>query len=116
MKLIPTLTESEIEKVRAPLNDAYTLPKAAYTDADVYEQELEQVLRKSWIPVGRVDQVPEPGNYLAFDLLGQPAIIVHGNDGEIRVMSSVLLASRRTGRRRVWPKECLHLSLSCLEL
>ena len=88
---LPGITKAELEKVRAPLKQAYTLPKAAYTSAEVYELEMQKVLKKSWIPVGRVEQVQDKGSFMTLDLLGQPAMVVHGNDGEIRVMSSVCL-------------------------
>lgn len=88
---ISDITVEEIQKVRAPLENSFTLPKSAYTSERVYDEELERVLRKSWIPVARVEQVAERGTFVTFDFLGQPAMVVHGNDGEIRVMSSVCL-------------------------
>lgn len=91
MKLIPAITEEEVARAEAPLEQAYTLPKSAYTSSEVYETELNQVLRKSWISVAHVSQLPESGSYVTFDLLGQPAMVVRGQDEEIRVMSSVCL-------------------------
>lgn len=85
------ITPDEIERVRAPLESAWTLPPAAYTEPAVYELEEERIFRKSWIPVGRVDEVCEPGDYRAFTLLDQPLALVHGHDGQVRVMSNVCL-------------------------
>ena len=85
------LDAAQLARVRQPLADAWTLPATAYTSKAVFELEMERVLRRSWMPVARLDQVPAPGDYLALDLLGQPVMVVHGHDGEIRVMSSVCL-------------------------
>lgn len=74
-----------------PLEQAWTLPPAAYIAPELYELEKTRFLHKSWIPVGRVDQIAEPGDYIAFTLFDQPLVMVHGHDGDIRVMSRVCL-------------------------
>ncbi len=88
---IPDLSAEEIERVRRPLNDAYTLPPKAYLSDEIYALEETYIMRKSWHPLARVDQIPEPGQYVSLDLFGQPVMAVHGTDGEIRVMSRVCL-------------------------
>ena len=88
---IPDLDPAEIDRARLPLTQAFTLPPAAYTSAAVYELEAETIFKKSWIPLVRLDQIPEPGDFMSFDILGQPIMAVHGQDGEYRVMSRVCL-------------------------
>ncbi|MEO0963090.1 MAG: aromatic ring-hydroxylating dioxygenase subunit alpha, partial [Pseudomonadota bacterium] len=88
---LPQLSAEEIARVRQPLEQAYTLPPTAYTDPDVYEREVALIMRKSWLPLARVDQVAKPGDYISLDLFGQPVMVVHGKDGEIRTMSRVCL-------------------------
>lgn len=80
-----------IAKAGLPLDQAYTLPSSAYTSESIYEHEVEHIMRKSWLPLARLEQVPEPGDYLTLDLVGQPVLVVHGTDGQIRVMSNVCL-------------------------
>ena len=88
---IPDLAADEIERVRRPLNDAYTLPPKAYLSDEIYRLEESLIMRKSWLPLARVDQIAEPGQYISLDLFGQPVMVVHGTDGEVRVMSRVCL-------------------------
>ncbi len=88
---IPDLTAEQIARARQPLNNAYTLPPQAYLSDDVFAVEQKEILRKSWHPLARVDQVAEPGQYLSLDLFGQPVMVVHGTDGEFRVLSRVCL-------------------------
>ena len=38
--------------------------------------ELDAVFRHSWLCVGRVQQLAQPGDYMAMTLLGEPLIIV----------------------------------------
>ena len=85
------LTAVELERVALPLEKAFTLPPNAYIRDDLFEQESERIFRKSWLPLARVDQIATPGDFLSMDLFGQPVMIVHGQDGEIRVMSRTCL-------------------------
>ncbi len=88
---LPGIDAVELERVARPLESAWTLPPTAYTSPDVYALEKETLLKKSWIPIGRIDQVPNPCDFLTFTLFDQPLLLVHGQDGEIRVMSRVCL-------------------------
>lgn len=88
---IPDLTAEQISRVRQPLENAHTLPPQAYLSEDVYALEETKIMRKSWLPLARVDQIAEPGQYISLDLFGQPLMVVHGTDGEFRVMSRVCL-------------------------
>ncbi len=72
-----------------PLEKASTLPAEAYTSPDVYEREIETIFSRSWLCAGRVDQVPEPGDYLALDLLGDKLVVVRDTGGSVRVLSRV---------------------------
>ena len=91
MEKLPGISQAELDKCRGPLEQAWTLPANAYTSSEVSALEQERVLKKSWLPIGRVEQVPEPGDYLCLDVLDQPLMIVRGKDGKIRTMSRVCL-------------------------
>ena len=73
--LLPGLSAEEIARSRRPLEDAWTLPAAAYVRQDIHALETERILRRSWTPLARVDQVPEPGDFIAMDLAGQPVLL-----------------------------------------
>lgn len=104
---LPGMAPEEIARVAQPLEHAWTMPPAAYTSPEIFELEKEAILRRGWLPIGRVDQVPNPGDYIALTLLDQPIMIVHGKDGEVRVMSRVCLHRAApivegTGNRRLF--------------
>jgi phenylpropionate dioxygenase-like ring-hydroxylating dioxygenase large terminal subunit len=71
------------------LPEARTLPPAAYFDAAYYEWELEHVLKPEWTCIAHVSQLPNPGDYLAFDLFGESLVVVRGKDGHINTLSRV---------------------------
>jgi choline monooxygenase len=68
----------------APLEYAYTIPGAWYTDQRIGRLEREQVFSNNWIAVGRTDQVASAGHFFTFELAGEPLIVVRGSDGQLR--------------------------------
>ncbi|KCZ92096.1 aromatic ring-hydroxylating oxygenase subunit alpha [Hyphomonas johnsonii] len=88
---LPGISTAEIDRAARPLAQAMTLPPAAYIREDVFGLEVERIFRRRWLPLARVDQVAKPGDFLSMDVFGQPVMIVHGQDGEIRVMSRTCL-------------------------
>ena len=77
------------EAAARPLNRATTLPAQAYTSEEFFAWELHHVLRAGWQCLAHVSQIPEPGDFLNVDLLGEPLIVVRGKDDAIRVLSRV---------------------------
>jgi phenylpropionate dioxygenase-like ring-hydroxylating dioxygenase large terminal subunit len=74
---------------RGPLERASSLPPRCYLDPVFYQLEVERIFRREWLCVGREDQLPQPGDYFAFERLGDPLVVVRGEDGAIRVLSRV---------------------------
>jgi len=64
-----------------------TLPPECYTSQDFFDLEMERIFRRDWHIIGHVAQVPNVGDYVAFDFLEAKLMIVHGADDKIRVMS-----------------------------
>ena len=79
------------QRVTQPLATAWTLPPSAYTSPSIYQDETRAFLNDNWHAVARIEQISERGDFLSLDLLGQPIMVVHGQDDEIRVMSRVCL-------------------------
>jgi phenylpropionate dioxygenase-like ring-hydroxylating dioxygenase large terminal subunit len=69
--------------------EAPMLPRQCYTSPAFFEFEREAVFARNWVCVGRVDQIPTPGNYLAASVAGEPLLIVRGAAGDIRAMAAV---------------------------
>ncbi len=67
-----------------PLAEAATIPSAWYLDERIAELERRTVFGRSWIAVGRLDQVREAGKFLTADVAGEPIVVVRGRDGQLR--------------------------------
>lgn len=83
------LSESEIERIRAPLENGWTLPPAAYTAPEIFTQEIRKIFYREWICVAREEQLPEVGDYRLVQLVDQPLIVVRQKDASVKAMSAI---------------------------
>lgn len=70
-------------------DQARSMPAGFYASEAFLELEKEEIFRKEWVCLGRVEEVPKPGDYFTTELIGEPLIVVHSQDGKIRVLSNV---------------------------
>src|SRR5512134_3999390 len=66
-----------------------SLPREAYINTELYDLEIREIFEKSWLCVGRGEHVPKPGDYYTIDVMGEPIIILRGNEGEVRALNAV---------------------------
>lgn len=69
--------------VRRPLSQASLLPAWCYTSQEFYRRECERVFQATWNPIGRVDDIPNPGDYFTTELVGVPLIVVRDEKGAV---------------------------------
>ncbi|MBO0723440.1 MAG: hypothetical protein J2P41_21630, partial [Blastocatellia bacterium] len=62
-----------------PLSEASTIPAAWYLDPRIMERERQTVFAKSWQLAGRAEQVREPGQFITWEIGGEPLLIVRGD-------------------------------------
>jgi glycine betaine catabolism A len=65
-----------------------TLPGTDYHAADVFALERERVFSRSWICVGRAEQLPDAGDYLVTEVAAESPIVVRGVDGQLRAFAN----------------------------
>jgi phenylpropionate dioxygenase-like ring-hydroxylating dioxygenase large terminal subunit len=65
------------------------VPAASYSDPEQYRREIDHIFLACPILVALSCEVREPGDYVAFDLVGRPLLIVRGDDGVIRTFLNV---------------------------
>ena len=66
-----------------------------------YELEREAIFRRTWLNVGRVEQLPRNGSYFTkeLDAAGTSVVVVRGTDGEVRAFHNIC---RHRGNKLVW--------------
>lgn len=69
--------------------------------AEHFALEKDKVFRRAWLNVGRLDDVPNPGDYIAKDLTACDAsvLVIRGKDGRVRGFHNV--CSHR-GNKLLW--------------
>ena len=77
------------DRVRQAISDAETLPPACHHDEAFYGWEVKRLFHGSWHCVGRIDQLPDPGDYRTLDLAGAPVVLLRGDDGALRAFANV---------------------------
>ena len=60
------------------------LPAWTYNNQELSELEMREIFLKNWNWVGHVSELPQTGHYKCIDLAGEKAIVVRGEDDEVR--------------------------------
>lgn len=68
---------------------ASTLPAPLYFSPQTLEEEKTRIFASTWQVVGHVHQAINPGDYFTFDLIGEPLVIVRGDDSVLRCFHNV---------------------------
>jgi phenylpropionate dioxygenase-like ring-hydroxylating dioxygenase large terminal subunit len=99
-----------VENVSAPFERARAMPRGVYTSAEFLKAELESVFARGWVSVGRASGLRAPGDYIAYELAGQPILVLRDSEGRLRAMSNVcrhrmstLVEGRGSARALVCP-------------
>ena len=80
------------------LADPVTIGVEAYTSPDYARAERDRLWRKVWQQVGRVEELPEVGSYLTYDILDDSIIVVRTGPSEFRAHHNVCM---HRGRRLI---------------
>lgn len=74
--------QSEISRwdPSVPVESATTPPSSWFLDPDIYQLERRAVFGRSWICVGRADQVQKTGDYFSGVVAGEPYVVVKDGD------------------------------------
>jgi benzoate/toluate 1,2-dioxygenase subunit alpha len=57
-----------------------------YLDPELFDLEMEQLWRHTWLYVGHDSQVPNPGDFYTTELARVPVLMIRGTDGLVRVL------------------------------
>lgn len=69
--------------------DRRGLPAWAYHSKALFQLERERLFLTHWQVVGHECDIPNPGDWLSFDLLGERAVVMRGQDGEVRAFHNL---------------------------
>ena len=67
------------------------IPVEPYVSKEYFELEKERLFKRVWLNVGRVEEIPEAGNYVVKEIAvwNTSIIVVRGADGKIRAFHNI---------------------------
>ena len=81
-----------VDQIEAGLKDmqsGFNLPRECYVDREFYEFEQEAIYMRSWLCLGRVDEIAKPGDFVRIDMGDEPLVMVRDQNMDIRVFSPI---------------------------
>ena len=96
-KSLDLMPESELSHIFSMLDRvqeteasaAFTMPGSFYSSEALLEIERNQLFRKKWFCLGREEEIPEVGDYMATELVKEPVVLVRTKKNQIRALSNV---------------------------
>jgi choline monooxygenase len=80
------VSPSELEQTLAR---GWTIPAASYSDAGIYEAELQRIFSGRWHLAGRLSGLAQPGDQLVCTAGHVPVVVVRDRDEELRAFVNV---------------------------
>jgi len=73
----------DLSGVRRPLAEASHAPGALYASHEFYRLDVEKLFMRDWLFVGRVEELPNPGDYMTMRIAGEPIVITRTHEGAL---------------------------------
>ena len=61
-----------------------SLPREYFLSEEIFEQELERIWRRQWLYAAHTSQLPEAGDFVVREIVGESVVIVRDDGGEVR--------------------------------
>lgn len=75
--------------IHPDIAQAFSLPAPLYFELDTFAREREAIFFRTWQLVSHRSPLSQPGDYITFDLLGEPLLLVRGHDATLRAFYNV---------------------------
>ena len=80
-----------IERLRAPVRQAQHAPGFVYNSPEHLAREKENIFMQDWLFVALEQELADPGDYMTFRVLGEPALITRDKNGNLNAFANVCL-------------------------
>jgi Rieske 2Fe-2S family protein len=88
---VTVVLAADFAPTRSPLERARHAPPGIYSDPEIFALEKERIFMREWLFVARVEEVENPGDYLALRVLGEPVVLARDPAGTLRAFANVCL-------------------------
>ena len=84
-----TELDAKVAALTARRAPGYTLQQEFYRDPDIFRRDVERLLMRHWLCAGHEASLPRSGDFELFEIAGESAILVRGEDGTLRALVNV---------------------------
>jgi methanesulfonate monooxygenase large subunit len=74
---------------KPPLEPDEWVDSRIYSDPQIFEEELEKIFKRAWIPVCHESELPKPYDFRTVSVAREPIVICRGPDNGIRAFLNV---------------------------
>ena len=86
------------------------IPAGPYYQPEYFDLEREAIFRRTWLQIGHISELPEPGNFIVrpVEIVKASILISHGRGGKIRAFHNVCthrgtqLVAESSGKRALF--------------
>jgi phenylpropionate dioxygenase-like ring-hydroxylating dioxygenase large terminal subunit len=85
----------------------HPLAQIFYSDPEIFRRDLDRMVLRHWLCAGHVSSVPNVGDFFLLEVANESAIVIRGDDGELRALVNVCrhrgsrVCRERSGNTRV---------------
>lgn len=80
---------AEIEGLLARRRAGFSLEAPFYTDAELFQADMEAIFGQQWVFAASIAELPEPGDYVTVDYGPYSLILLHNDEGGINALHNV---------------------------
>lgn len=81
--------DSYLQSACSELKPGYALPRAFYTDPEIFERDLRFMLLRRWFCAGHISSIPQAGDFFLVDLGAESVILCRDRDGAVQALLNV---------------------------
>ncbi len=67
----------------------HPLAQIFYSDPEIFRRDLDRMVLRHWLCAGHISSVPNVGDFFLLEIANESAIVVRGEDGELRALVNV---------------------------
>ena len=81
----------KVSGIRKELSQATHMPGELYTSDTVFAREKERIFMKQWLCIARLEEFPNPGDYITRKIAGESIIVTRQGDGGVSAFLNMCL-------------------------
>src|SRR3984893_11661658 len=74
---------------KPPLQAGEWVDSRIYSDPQIFEDELQNIFKRTWVPVCHESELPKPYDFRTISIAREPIVVCRGPDNEVRAFLNV---------------------------